>query len=616
VRTLSKSDFKIARTCDAKLYFRENGYPTNLDTNEYLQLLARGGYMVEALAKAKHPNGIQLDYGSGIENDFKRTKLELEKHSVTLFEATLLVGRRHARVDILEKFGDIVRIYEVKAKSFDGIEHERLLAEGKPGSFRSSRRPFPISSDWSEKLEDITFQVLLLEKVLPGVVIEPYLVLVDKSKSASIDNVPTLFELDYRQASNSSLRLHSAKYVGTPEQLNALDLLTSVNVAVEVALLRDEVEASAVRFESLLDAPLTIYLDELVRTSECAHCEFRVGDDAPQNGFNDCWGPLAKPRPHLVELNSVGTAKAPDGTPLIEWMVREGRAALLDVPTQGLVKRDGTIGPQAQRQLRQIDYTRRNELYVGSGLRAKIEALRGPMHFIDFETSRLALPYHSGMRPYGLVTFQWSCHTVEASSLRPIHVDWLNTSELWPNQTFAESLRQAIGDHGPVLTWSPFESVTLKQIIDDLAKFGRDVPDLVEWMKDVFENRIVDMHEWARNDFYHPGMRGQTSIKVVLDALWRTDARMRAQFEEWTGSTADGLIDPYASLPAIEIAGSLQHVREGTGAMLAYEAMMYGPDRHDPERSAQWATLLRQYCALDTLSMVLILEYWRRQFGL
>ena len=41
----------------------------------------------------------------------------------------------------------------------------------------------------------------------------------------------------------------------------------------------------------------------------------------------------------------------------------------------------------------------------------KIETLTGPIHCIDFETSRLALLYHRGMRPYGLVTFQWIAHT-------------------------------------------------------------------------------------------------------------------------------------------------------------------------------------------------------------
>jgi hypothetical protein len=65
-RTLSKSDFKLARGCDAKLFFRENGYPDNRDMNPYLALLAEGGYMVEALAKAKYVDGVQLEYGRGV----------------------------------------------------------------------------------------------------------------------------------------------------------------------------------------------------------------------------------------------------------------------------------------------------------------------------------------------------------------------------------------------------------------------------------------------------------------------------------------------------------------------------------------------------------------------
>ena len=109
-----------------------------------------------------------------------------------------------------------------------------------------------------------------------------------------------------------------------------------------------------------------------------------------------------------------------------------------------------------------------------------------------------------------------------------------------------------------------------------------------------------------------PGMRGRTSIKVVLDALWKSDERMRAQFEAWTGTPADPAQDPYASLPAIEINGVMQDVHEGTGAMRAYQEMMYGAQKSDPVSKARWGALLRQYCALDTLSMVLILEHWRR----
>ncbi|MGI9139646.1 MAG: hypothetical protein ACR2GJ_00855 [Gemmatimonadaceae bacterium] len=40
--------------------------------------------------------------------------------------------------------------------------------------------------------------------------------------------------------------------------------------------------------------------------------------------------------------------------------------------------------------------------------------------------------------------------------------------------------------------------------------------------------------------------------------------------------------------------------------------MMYGVEKNDPVAKAQWRELLLQYCKLDTLSMVLIFEYWRR----
>jgi hypothetical protein len=45
---LSKSDFKIARTCATKLYYKKLGYPSTQDNDEYLKFLADGGYMVEA----------------------------------------------------------------------------------------------------------------------------------------------------------------------------------------------------------------------------------------------------------------------------------------------------------------------------------------------------------------------------------------------------------------------------------------------------------------------------------------------------------------------------------------------------------------------------------------
>jgi hypothetical protein len=616
LRTLSKSDFTLARTCDAKLYFRENGYPDNREGDPYLAMLAAGGYMVEALAKARYTDGVQLAYGRHVADDCARTLEYLRRERVTLFEATLLVGRRQARVDILQKDGTVVRLLEVKSKSFDGAKHQSLLSEGKAGALRGVRKPHHILEDWVQKLEDITFQVLLLEKILPGIVIKPYLVLVDTSKRAMLDNVPGFFRLVEALRTDGTARVHTGQYAGTLEQLADLDLVTEVDVSGEVEMLRADVEEAAGRFESRLDAPLSVHAADVERGSKCGKCEFRHGDGEELNGFADCWGGLANVSPHMLDLYSIGTAKAPDRSPLIQWMIQTGTASLLDIPLDGLEIKTANPASNAARQRRQIEHARTGETFVSAELRGRIEGLREPLHFIDFETSRLALPYHRGMRPYGLVAFQWSCHTLQTSGAELTHAEWLNSTDIWPNQSFVESLRSAIGDVGPVLTWTHFEPTTLKQIIADLELFGRDVPELVAWMSDVIERRIVDLNDWARCDYYHPGMRGRTSIKVVLDALWKADDVMRRQFERWTGLVSDATRDPYDALPPIQISGVWRDVREGTGAMTAYQEMMYGVEKDDTPAKDKWRTLLLQYCKLDTLSMVLIFEHWRRLTGL
>lgn len=612
-RTLSKTDFGLARTCDAKLYFRENRYPDNGESDPYLRLLREGSYMVEALATAKHAGGILLEYGRNPVEDFERTREYLSRDNVTLFQATLLWKRRLARVDILEKRGNVVRLIEVKAKSIDGAEHFASLRDGGVGVLRSTRKPHGVMTDWCPKIEDVAYQLLILERVLPGVIVQPFLALVDKSKRSALDNLPRLFDIVRREGRDDREWLHTARFIGDAEQLAALDLLTEVDVSAEVAMLRDEVEEAAARYETILDAAFDPSL--AVRGAKCRECEFKLDEGDAMSGFAHCWGDLARVVPHVLELQGIGTVKEANGTPLVESLFKAGKASLFDIPEERLVKKDGTIGPQAERQLRQIRHTRSGDTWLGPELRAKIERLTYPLHFIDFEVTRLALPYHARMRPYGQVAFQWSCHTVVSPGAAPSHREWLNTSDVWPNKSFVLALREAIGDTGTVVAWSPFEGGQLKEIDSDLMNFDASDPELATWIANVVNNRIVDIHDWAKNDFFHSGMRGRTSIKIVLDALWKTDAAMRAQFAAWTGLEATESEDPYHALPPLEINGVRQDVREGTGAIRAYEAMMYGVEKNDEAAKSAWRKLLLQYCKLDTLSMVLIFEYWRRATG-
>ena len=132
------------------------------------------------------------------------------------------------------------------------------------------------------------------------------------------------------------------------------------------------------------------------------------------------------------------------------------------------------------------------------------------------------------------------------------------------------------------------------------------------WVEHVNSQRLLDLLKYAESQVYHPAMGRRTSIKVVLDALWKSDAAMRQQFTAWTGRVVGADEDPYHALAALVIDDEEQDVREGTGAMQAYEAMMYGSEKNDPDAKAKWRELLLRYCELDTLSMVLIFDYWRR----
>jgi hypothetical protein len=602
-RTLSKSDFTLARSCATKLYYKELGYPQNTDDNPYLAMLAEGGYMVELLAKQLFPDGVAVEYdprdpvGSA-----GRTAELLARDEATLFEATLLHDRLLARVDILRKRGNRFELIEVKSVSFDSDEARELPA----GPFRGKRAPYPITSKFVPYLEDVAYQVHVLSLCYPDAEIVPYLMLVDQARRTTIDGLPAMFRVR-REVDGHDLVV---EFVGDVEAVRRDDLLARVDVREEVRLMLPEVAEAASAFAALLGDEQPTRAETPI-SWDCRGCEFRVGADEPENGFRECWGKLGAVTPHIFDLYKFGATKL-DGERVADLMIAGGRVALDDVEPAHLVRRDGSPTAASFRQLVQIEHTRSGTPWIGNGLAPALASLTYPLHFIDFETSLLALPYHKGMRGYEKVTFQWSCHTVAAPAARPVHREWLNNVDRWPNVEFARTLRDAIGEEGSVLTWSHYEGNILKEIRGQLERYAINDPALDGWIERVIDHRIVDLCRLCEKEFFHPGMRGRVSIKVVLDTLWKADATMRARYVEWSGQAADPGVGPYEGLPPVRVAGRELNVADGTGAMQAYTAMLYGVERDEPDVRTAWEGLLRRYCELDTLAMVLIWDHWRR----
>ena len=103
---LTKSDFKVARTCPTKLYYKKLRYPSRKDDDPYLRFLADGGYMVETMAKLLFKDGREMGDWDKPDRAFAQTREAVLSGDVTLFEATVIHGLLMARLDILQRQGN------------------------------------------------------------------------------------------------------------------------------------------------------------------------------------------------------------------------------------------------------------------------------------------------------------------------------------------------------------------------------------------------------------------------------------------------------------------------------------------------------------------------------
>jgi hypothetical protein len=215
------------------------------------------------------------------------------------------------------------------------------------------------------------------------------------------------------------------------------------------------------------------------------------------------------------------------------------------------------------------------------------------------------------MHPYEPVAFEWSCHTLASPEAALVHHEWINVQDAFPNFEFARSLMQEVGTGGTVFMYATHENTILTRIHEQMGLRGYRDHELENWLETVTSKGwLVDMNQLVVKNYFHPFMRGKTSIKKVVDAIWKIDPELRERFPEYVRQVGGEFLSPYEALPPLEIQGQQVVVAEGTGAMKAYEAMMYGLERDDVAIREQWRRLLLQYCKLDTLAMVMLWWHW------
>jgi hypothetical protein len=198
-----------------------------------------------------------------------------------------------------------------------------------------------------------------------------------------------------------------------------------------------------------------------------------------------------------------------------------------------------------------------------------ISDLHYPLYFMDFETFQPAVPLFDNSKPYQQIPFQYSVFLKKNKSSEAEHFEFLAEPGEDPRKKFTEDLLKVTKGKGDVLVYNKtFEITRLNEIARDFPEYADEIEKLVSRIKDL-------MIPFQKKYYYAPEMKGSYSIKAVLPALV-----------------------PELSYDELEI-------NEGGLASIAYESLQ---TETDLMFIAEIKQQLLEYCKLDTLGMVRILE--------
>lgn len=270
----------------------------------------------------------------------------------------------------------------------------------------------------------------------------------------------------------------------------------------------------------------------------------------PCDFTNHCWA-------HVPAENSVFDLARGAGWKLFE----AGYQSLDEIPD------DYELSATASQQLA---HHRTGNVHIDrEAIQQFLAPLTYPLYFLDFETMMSGIPEFDGSRPYQQIPFQFSLHVQQEPGGTTEHVEFLGDGIHDPRKEFVQALFSHIGLIGNIICYNlKFEKARLNELAHLFPERADELHQL--------NARTVDlMTPFQKRWYYHPDFKGSYSIKSVLPVL------------------------------APELRYDQLDIQEGGMASLVYSQLKY----QDALTATIQRQALREYCKLDTLAMVKIVEF-------
>jgi hypothetical protein len=485
--------------------------------------------------------------------------------------------------------------------------------------------------------------------------VEAFLMMADKTKTATIDGLNQLF----RVPKNGNPRTDIIKRVTKIEEIGQ-SVLSEINVD---SVINSIIDGTFLYYDNLnFSEAMHLfrdayqekkYLNWPLKFSNCKGCEFKASEEEKQkglkSGFEHCfkkqlnWKDSDFKRPNAMEIWNYR------GGNLIE----DNRLFLADLTEDDLKVTPITnkISP-SERQWIQVEKARTSDatVYVEKEeLKAEMAQWIFPLHFIDFETSTVALPFTAGRSPYEQVAFQFSHHVYNENGSIEHRTEFIsNTHGEFPNFIFARSLREALRyDNGSIFRFATHENSILNAIIEQLKNSSEtDKEELISFLKTITVSKkdsvetwsgarkMLDLNKIIKDYYYNPYTKGSNSIKAVLPASLNSSEFLKSKYANcleqinvssknfhashiWLSMKNGEIVNPYKMLTPLyegwendetdETISEIESIADGGSALTAYAKLQY-EDMTEKERGEITSGLLK-YCELDTLAMVMIYEH-------